>query len=207
MSSKSLTGFMITALVLTFYGSFPFLRTAEAGPEDRMDRQVRMFERVLDDMLIESPNFLVHSHTPTLGTYIDGQGVVFTFRAGLNDGYGDSWNWRGKEIFDYFFGDDDRDRRHNEDEWDDYLEKKQEKLYTRGKDEIIETLQDFGGLLSGLDGQDWVEIKVRLRDSEYFRHQDIRRLNVRVRVSDLRAYADGSMDADRFRQRVEMDES
>ena len=208
MSIKTLTGCLVTALALTYFGNYPFLAVAEGGPGDeRLDRQILMFERVLDDMLVESPNFLVQSRHNALGTYIDGQGAVFTFKAGLNYGdHGDSWNWRGKEVFEFFFGDDDRDRR-SRDEWDEYVVKKQEKLYARGKEEIIETLQDFGGLLSGLDGRDWVEIKVRLRGSEYFDEHDLRRLNVRVRVEDIRAYSNGAIDDEGFQRRVEMKES
>ena len=62
--------------------------SATAGPDPdsrRMDKQIRIFERVMDDMLVESPNWLVRSAESTRGTYIEGHGAVFSFKVDLND--------------------------------------------------------------------------------------------------------------------------
>jgi hypothetical protein len=178
---------------------------AQAGPDSRrVDRQIYVFERVVDDMLVESPNFLVRSGDPSRGTYVEGHGAVFNFRTSLvgdqsHSGWNMRWIWSSKD-------DDDEDR------WDGDRYSKRElerqaRRYERGKREILEMLADFGDLLTGLEDDEWVEIDARLRGAEYFEEQDLGRLKVKARIRDLRAHAEGSLSEEDLYQRIEMDES
>ena len=79
-----------------------------SGNSRRQDKEIRLMENIIDDMLVESPNFLLQSADNTRGTFIEGYGAVFTFKTSLvyrgwNSG-GGWWHW--------FDDDDDGD-------WDD----------------------------------------------------------------------------------------
>jgi hypothetical protein len=155
--------------------------TVLAGSDERMDRQIRVFEKALDTMLVDSPNWLVRNSEPTHGYYVGDHGAVFSFRASLvswwDDDHGPWWRWWKDR------DDDDRD-------WDEVVSR-QERKYERGKKEIVESLLDFGEVLSSLDDDDWVEISVKLRDAAYFRENDLRRLEMQIKMRDLRAFYEG----------------
>ena len=77
---------------------------ADDRPSSKIERQIRVVERIIDQMLIDSPNFLVQNHEPTTGFEIEADGIVFTFRASLTGpGWGSGrfsgllpWNWRDR---------------------------------------------------------------------------------------------------------------
>jgi hypothetical protein len=175
---------------------------------DRLDRQIGIFEKVLDDMLIESPNFLVQSRDNAQGTYIDGLGAMFTFRTSLNSRHrGSHWDWLGDTIAHFIVVDEDdheilsdRDLREREIQ-------EQTRLYADGKDEILEALRDFGGVLTSLGDADRIEIRVRLGGDAYFKENTLRKLTVSVTMGDVRAYMNGDLGAERFADRVSIKES
>lgn len=169
------------------------LCAAQAGPDEkRMDRQIRIFEKVLDTVLVDSPNWLVANQEPSYGYYIEERGAVFSFRASL---VGREW-WRIWDDDD----DDDYDRERSK------VNRRQGRKYERGKDELIETLLDFSEVLTTLEDNEWVEINVKLRDARYFREQDLRRLKMKARVSDLRAYNDGRLSEDEATDKIVIEE-
>ncbi|MBU1948581.1 MAG: hypothetical protein KJ927_07720, partial [Candidatus Eisenbacteria bacterium] len=94
------------ALVLSpFVIAFLFLGAfspAMAGSK-KIDRQIRVFEKAMDVMLVDSPNWLVQNSEPTYGNYIENHGVVFSFRASLVS------RWYGNKSFWRWFGDDEDD--------------------------------------------------------------------------------------------------
>jgi hypothetical protein len=170
-----------------------------AGPEDRMDRQIRVFEKAIDTMLIDSPNFLVSNSEPTHGYYVDDHGAVFTFRTSLVSKYG-GWDW-----WDHLWHrDDDDDHKGKKDR--KKIAEKQAELYEDGKEELIETLLTFGEVLTTLGDTEWLEVKVRLRDAYYFKEHDLSRLKMKVKMSDLRAYYDGRLQEEQAAGRIEIDE-
>jgi len=194
---------LILALVICSLGLALGL-TATAGPGSdsqtrRLDKQISLFEFILDDMLVESPNLLVRSSEATSGIYLEGQGAMFTFKIGLNTFTWDSddhhW-WKriwssGSEVIILT---DDGDRVEDIEEWRDEQLPKQEKLYQAGKKEIQETILNFAEVLTTLGDDEWVVIKARLRGTDYFREQDIRKLEIKVQMRDIRAYAAGRLD-------------
>jgi hypothetical protein len=185
-------------------------QTGRSGRSDRLDRQLGIFEKVLDDMLVESPNFLVQDRNEAQGMYIDGEGAMFTFRVALNSRNWDHhWNWIGDGVRIIFDDDKDRDDRRSRDErnYKDRELDEQEQLYADGKQEIVETLRDFGAVLSALDDNDRIELRIRLRSAAYFKEHDLRKLTVSVSMADVRAFAAGDMGEDRFADRVHFEES
>lgn len=171
---------------------------------DRLDRQIGIFEKVLDDMLVESPNFLVQSRENTQGTYIDGLGALFTFRTSLNSRHWDGNFW---DKLRFVLVDHDDHEILSDRELEEREIKEQTRLYADGKDEIVEALREFGGVLAGLDDSERIEIRVRLGSSAYFRENDLRKLTVSATMGDVRAYMDGDIGADRFADRVRIEEN
>ncbi len=210
----------VTALAVVATGLLT--ADADAGSRKKMDRQVRLMERILDDMLVESPNWLVQSSHETRGSYDAEEGAVFTFDADLvHRGYGKKmwkWNWWGDDIHieinddDDDYDDDDRDRRSRRDRKEDRKRRqdrdlrKQERLYGRGKTEIVETLLDFGDALTFLKDSEWVTIEVYLDDADYFYEKDLRRLTVKAKMADLRAYADEDISEEDAVKRIQVEE-
>lgn len=199
---------------------------AAADPTSRkLERQIGLFERVMDDVLVDSPNWLVQSHRETRGVYIDGHGVIFTFDASLvGSGWGFEfgrdkwWNWwrddhdgRRVIVIDDDWDDEDEaeraDRRSERSEWYERDMARQERRYTRGKTEVVEALVDFADLLTELPDAESVEIEAFLEDSPYFYDKDLRRLSIRAKMSDIRAFSAGSIDEKTLVERIQTKES
>lgn len=206
---KRFGGLVLASLIV----SAGLISSAVAGSdsdERRQDKQIRIFERLMDDMLIESPNWLVRSMESTRGDYIDAHGAVFSFKVDLN-----SQKWFGGNHWSYYQDDDDshviviRDdgRVRGRKVTDEDVLEREEKLYRRGKEEIIETIVDFGEMFTALDDGDWIEIKVRLRGAKYFKENDLRKLSVKVKMADVRAHSRGTLDEEGLIARIQIKES
>jgi hypothetical protein len=205
---------------------------AAAGPADaqsrRLDRQIELFERVVDDMLVESPNWLVQSSEETRGRYRAGEGARFRFDATLvYRGWGK--HWRGKWWKNIFVDGDEDVIVIDRNDWDDMSDKeikelrddarkstdkhrertlrRQQRLYDRGKVELVETLSDFGDVLTALPDNESIELVAELGDSDYFDEKDLRELRVSAKMSDIRALAEGKIDEKKFVERVKVEES
>jgi len=189
---------------------------AEAGAKSKkMSRQIELFERITDQMLVDSPNWLVPSREVTRGTYVEGHGAVFTFEATL---VGADWG-KGieKKIWKVLtdehiviHGDDDEDDDEDLDEekadWKERNLKRQARTYDRGKVEIVDLLGDFGDVLTTLGDNEWLEVEASLGDASYFKDKDIDRLSVKVKMSDVRAYADERIDEKTFVGKIQTKE-
>ncbi len=53
------------------------------GVSDRLKRQINVMEKIIDEILVDSPNLLVGSSSPSNGLYLDEFGAVFSFEASL----------------------------------------------------------------------------------------------------------------------------
>jgi hypothetical protein len=202
--------------------------TAQAGPDSRrMDRQIELFERVVDDMLVESPNWLVQGRHETRGRYRSGEGARFSFDAGLvyrgwRGSFGGKW-WKSflhddgdvividrddwEDMDDKDIAELRRDSKESRKKYDERVMKRQTRLYDRGKTEMVELLADFGDLLSTVPDNETVQLVAYLDDDEYFVEKDIRQLTMTVKMSDVRAFANGSLDEKKFGERVKVEES
>ena len=220
---------MQTAMATLVVGVLTAGTASAEAPPNRLKRQINVMESIIDEVLVDSHNFLVSSRSVTHGVYLQEFGVLFTFSAALldRDDYDWDWDWNdGKveikrdddgriiitmedEDGDDEDNDDDRDRDHHDknhkEDWDDWRAKRaarDEMLYGRGKEELYETLMDYGETIGGLNDNQWVAIAAFLRDSDYFVDQKISRLILKARVRDLNDYADQKINADTMRSRI-----
>lgn len=217
---------VILAVVCLLVGALILPAGADRGAR-KLDRQIGVFESVVDEMLVDSPNWLVRSRENARAVYVDGYGVVLTFEASLVDRdyrLGGKW-W--KKLFKHdadriviHLGDDDEEIEiEGLDEEDlkeaekirDKLSQKavtrQEKRYQRGKTEVIDVLLDHGDFLTNLKDEDWLEVVAVLHDAEYFEDNDLHRLSLRVKMKDLRAYADDKLSEENAIKKIEVRES
>jgi len=210
-----------------------FASRASAGPDDRptrkMERQISAFERMVDEALVDSPNFLVPSRDEARGLYMDDYGLIVTFQTSLT---GNNWNFNNGNWWNKIWHDDDNnvivingddlDDEDLEDLEDLHLDKedrealkkwrektvaRQAKKFERGKTELVDVFLDHSELLSSLKDTDWLELQASLRGAEYFRKNDLRRLVLRAKMSDLRSYSAGKISEDEMIKRIQTKES
>lgn len=128
------------ALTLALIGSTP----ASAGDRPtKLERQIEVMERAIDEMLVDSPNFLVSGKNVTEGFEDEGSGVLFLFSASLTD-----WWW-------------DEDGRHRS--WSFWPFEKQKRITIRRSDDGNKSiyLDDHGEIIIK-DG----EVSIRSKDGE-----------------------------------------
>lgn len=198
--------------------------TALAGPDSKMDRQIDVFERVLDDVYVESPNWLVQGQHETRGRYRAGEGARFRTDASLTGN-----RWGGSKWWNGWLSDDD-DRViiiHGDDideieKWDDgdraerkeqvkklrdRQSKRDERLYSRGKSELIEAMMDFGDLLTSVPDNEYLTIEVDLERADYFDDAALESLTLKAKMGDLRAYSAGTLDEKAMVGKIQVSES
>ena len=73
------------------------------------------------------------------------------------------------------------------------MAERDEKIYARGKQEMIDFMLDFGDAIDGLRDDQMIVFVAYLRDHEFFEKNDLSHFVVRAKVGDLRAYAAGSL--------------
>lgn len=212
----------VVGMTLTWAGD------ARADDDRKLDRQIDLFERVVDDMLVDSPNWLVQSSRETRGRHRNGTGLRFTFDASLVGGKwgwdnhrGNWWSWwddddRGGVIY---LDEDDLDdldaeeieamvksKKKSRERRTERAMKKQERLYERGKAEMIDVMLDFGDVFTRLPGDETIELTAYLEDAEYFYEKDLRTLSISAKVSDLKAFGDGSLSEQDMVNRITVTE-
>jgi hypothetical protein len=177
---------------------------SNVSDDTRLHRTIRGMEEVFDDMLVESRNVLVSSHEATSGHYLPEFGVLFTAEVSLlNRGW---WHAR-KTNWNFGWDDDDYD----DEDWDDDNAKmlaRQEKQYAQFKEEMMEALLSGGDNFSSrLSDNQWVGFSVELKDSRYFKKNKLHQLQMKAKVSDLNAYASGSLNEAAMKTRIVVTES
>ena len=208
---------LATAMVL----ALGWTGAAVAGPEAKIDRQIEVFERVLDDAFVQSPNWLVQGQHESRGRYRSGEGARFRIDASLVGGNG----WSSSKWWKGWGSDDDRVIIIHGDDVDDYDKmdraerkeqlkkvrersaKRDERLYSRGKAELVDTMMDFGDLLSAVPDGESLTIEVDLERADYFDDQDLSKLTMKAKMGDLRAYSDGKIDEKTMVNRIQVSES
>jgi hypothetical protein len=183
-------------------------------PESRkMARQMDVMEQILNEVLIDSPNFLVFGRDYTHALYLKDFGVIFTFEASLvgkdEDDEFDFHKWGldgfrietkdGERVI--VIGPDDPpdppdppETGQDEEEedvrsWEERRRSRHERLYRRGKTELVDVLLDYGDTLTTLKAGQRVAIVAKLVDSDYFEDRKISHLVLKAKVDDLRAFA------------------
>jgi hypothetical protein len=185
-------------------------RAFAVDPPDskKMARQMEVMEGIIDQVLVDSPNFLVYGRKNTYGLYVQDLGIIFTFSASLvqKKWKGEEfWSWGGVEIEEedgqiILRRKDRKDRDEGEEEDEEGAEDEgrdfatkyrdhQERLYKQGKTELVDVLLDYGDTITTLKDDQWVGIVAFLRDSDFFLDNKISRLVLKAKIGDLRAYS------------------
>ncbi len=208
--SRALHTLAALAVCATFSAAVPsYSMGADRPVPDKLVRQIGVMEKVLDQVLLDSPNLLVYSREASRGLYLDGYGAVFTLEASLVN-KGDKKKWG---LGDFKFKEEDgkividlkdlKDKTEGDEQsWREQRIAADRELYEKGKAELVNAILDYGETLSGLDGSEWVAVAAFLKDSDYFLSNRISRLVIRARMSDLRALSAGRISADEMRSRL-----
>src|SRR5262245_43830836 len=184
-------------------------------PPGKMARQIDVMERILDQVLIDSPNFLVSGLGNARGLYLKEFGVILTCDASLLE-KDKKMNWGGE---DFKIVDKDGkkiivipdEEETSDDEADGHPKKAtqqhghgsaQERLYKRGKAELVDTLLDYGNTLSSLEKGKWVAIVAYLHDARYFDERGLSRLILQAKIDDLRLYETDKLSEEEMVKRI-----
>ncbi|MEZ5063609.1 MAG: hypothetical protein R3B81_02690 [bacterium] len=187
-------------------------------PERKVVRQIGIMEKIMDQMLLDSPNLLIFGRDVTRGLYIEGFGAVFTFDASLVEKDKDShWNFNfpfrvedvdGKKVIII-----DEDDKEDAKEAAKLLEEREarrtnveEELYRAGKAEIISLMLDYGETMTSLTDAEHLAVAAYLKDANYFTKNKISRLVLKAKMADLRAHAAGKLSEEEMVRRMKVEE-
>jgi hypothetical protein len=218
----------LLVVMVLLLGLFSARAFAVDPPDSRkMARQMEVMEGIIDQVLVDSPNFLVYGRKNTYGLYFQDLGIVFTFSASLvqKKWKGEEfWSWGGVEIEeedgqiilrrkerkDRDEGEEEEEEvEKGEDEEKDFAGKyrdHQERLYKRGKAEFVDVLLDYGDTITTLKDDQWVGIVAFLRDSDFFLDNRISRLVLKAKIGDLRAYSAERISQEDMVKRIVIEE-
>jgi hypothetical protein len=203
-------------LTLALAGVFAPAAAGEDAISKKLNRQIGVMEKIIDEALIESPNYLVQARQNTHGIYLEEFGMLFSFEASLFVGAREEW-WEklkrfkiktegGKTIIELGQDDEDEDEDLDEEEWEAKLEEEQEEHYAKGKEELTTVLLDYGDTLTGLRDEQTVAIAAFLSKGSLFIEDGTQTLVVKAKMSDLRAFAKGSLSERTMRDRISYQE-
>ena len=203
-------------------------KASEPAGWTAMKRDVSRLERDLDDVLLDSPNFLVSGRNDAHGIFLDEVGLILTFDAALvgSDWNGRSWSWSGlkvrngrvtiHDLSDDDDDDEDRDKDRDKDDddndrsdrrsWRERDRAREERRYERGKEELVDFLIDSDSNVDAMNGSQWLMVVGCLRDSRVLDKKDVSRVIVKARVDDLKAHRSGSLSDDALRAKIVIDE-
>jgi hypothetical protein len=208
------------------------ISSAQTSPiqSRKLTRELSIMEKVIDQMLLDSGNFLVYSQPETRGLYLEEFGVLFSFQASLvnkNSNDGDfNFNFNDYEVEDdgdkitIRKKDKDKDRNKDDEEaeadeededatesrlkrtWEKSQKNREARLYTQGKAEILDILLDYGDTIESLRDNQWLAIAAYLKGSNYFLDNRISRLVMKARVGDIRAFSAGKLSRESMLSKV-----
>jgi hypothetical protein len=187
-------------------------------------------EKIIDKVLIDSPNFLVHGGDNARGLYIDEFGAVFTFEASLvgkwfnyqgifqrfSDRFEITTNENGDKVFILRSPDNGDKEKQEGKKGEKYKEgealfgkkegREDAEVYQDGKTEMIQTIIDYGETMSSLRNDQWVLIAAHLKGADYFNEMEISRLALKIKMQDLRDLGSGKISEDTAKSRVVVEE-
>ncbi len=206
---------VVAALMVAALGLLAVSATAADDTASRLDRKVKVMERVLDEVLIQSPNVVVSSRGVTRGLALEEFGALFTLEASL-----------GTEMFLFALpeppapppiGEDDEghviiaprrvERVGREDEWLEKSTEKRAEQYTAFKSEMTDAIVDYGVTLTELGDDQWLAV-VAFLDSRPLLGSDDRggRVMLKIKMRDLRQHSAGNLSRDAVKGKVIVEE-
>lgn len=215
------TGWMRQTFIVVLAVAIGLLARQAFGvepPPGKMERQIEVMERILDQVLIDSPNFLVSGRGNARGLWVPEFGIIMTFDASLLEKDKD-WNFDFGKGFKIQTDDKgrkviilDEDSEATPEDVREAIEKKkqekqpddspQDRLYKRGKAEIVDALLDYGDTMSALPAGKWLAIVAFLKDTRYFDERGLSRLVLKAKIDDLRAYTANRINEQEMVKRI-----
>jgi hypothetical protein len=189
---------------------------AQAGESrKKLNREIRIVEELFNDVLIDSPNWLVSAGGPAHAAYVDGIGLIVGFDASLVGRdmvtfgkHRGLLRFLGGTVIIRDHGDDEDedeadDSADSEKFWTSRHEKRDERHYTRGKDELREAIFDCADAVTQLQDEDWIVVTVYLDDDDdYFDDKGISRYCLKIKARELRAAADANLTPEQMAARL-----
>jgi hypothetical protein len=208
---------LTAAVLVALMGMVIALSAAEAD-DDRLERKVRVMERVIDEVLVQSDHVMISAGGTTHGLVLDGFGALFVFEGSVMGGEllivpeGFVFPGDADSVFT-FESRRQRTLEEAEDEELDHLrswkEREKEAQAKRAENleklegELADALIDYGATLGELEDDEWVAIAAFLGGSRFLdRSTDTERLVLKVRMRDLRQYAASTLSREAAAARV-----
>ena len=208
--------------------SIPFILGSLITPawgagSKKVTRQIGVMESILDEVLIDSPYFLVSGRENARGLYLEGFGAVFTFDASLvtSPFFGGGFDikiledWAGKVEVDE---DEDGNKIITIQKGDKKAEKKAKEelkkekkdpkvVYEEGKEEMKQTLLDYGETLTFLGDNEHVVIAAFMGKMDFWKDKDRpSRMILKARMKDLRDFTNGSLSENAAKGKILFEE-
>lgn len=208
--------------------------SAADGPtSQKMLRQIGVMEKIVDKVLIDSPNVLVSGMGNTRGLYVDPFGVVFTFTASILRGDSplarlSDWSFSTKaDLYDIKTDDDgnqvitikkgkaksgkpdkstEGEPAEEEKNPETTWEVERQQKYANAKSELIQAMLDYGETMTSLRTGQSVLIAGFLKDDDFFKEEKISRFVLQAKVEDLRAFSSGELTESAMRSKISVEE-
>jgi hypothetical protein len=204
-----------------------------AGPvtPQKMLRQIGVMEKIIDKVLVDSPNVLVSGMGNTRGLYVEPFGVVFTFTASILRGdsplapLSEAWSFSTQDdLYDITTDKDgnqvitikkgkkqekDKDAQadaESDKEGEKGWQTERVKKYESAKAELVQTMLDYGETITSLKAGQTLLIAGFIKDDDFFKEEKISRFVLQAKVDDLRAFASGELTESVMRSRIQTEE-
>jgi hypothetical protein len=207
---------LIAAAMIALMGLAVAAASAAENEAIRLDRKVRVMERVIDEVLVQSPNILVSPGGTVRGLVLEEYGALFTFEGNLDSEVmiriprAPRAPRAGRSVIVIPGDDDDDDEDDDDKSWEEMEKESREKaneMYEGLKVELMETLIDYGATLGELGNDRWVAIAAFLDSRQLLGSSDTgKRLLLKARMRDLRQYAAGSLSRDAAMAKIIIEE-
>jgi hypothetical protein len=208
--------------------SIPFILGSLITPawgagSDKVKRQIGVMESIIDEVLIDSPYFLVSGRDNARGLYLEGFGAVFGFDAslvtsdfwgrGLDIAFLEDWGGKvevdedehGNKIITIHKGDKDKEEKAKEE-----LKKKKKdpkEVYESGKEEMKQTMLDYGETLTFLSDDEHLVIAAFMGKMDFWKDKDRpSRMILKARMKDLRDFTGGRLSEDAAKGKIVFEE-
>jgi hypothetical protein len=215
---------LLAALIVALLGLTAAVADSADDRATRIDRKVRVMERVFDEVLVQSQNVAVGPGGVTRGVVLDEFGALFTLEASVGKGYvfalPEVPEVPGVGMEDALIrvaprpmrgprGDGEQGEEFESwEEWQKEVVAKRKEKYAAFKVELIDTVIDYGSTLTELADDQWVAVLAFLDGSRLLGGgSSERRLMVKIRMRDLRQYSAGSLSREAAVKRVTVTES
>jgi hypothetical protein len=200
---------LTAALVVVLLGLLAAWVAAADDTASRLDRKVRVMERVLEEVLVQSPDVAVSPGSAARGLYLDEFGALFVIEGDMGMAFGEDGPPE-PEVLGPGEG-SEKDAAEAMRAFEDWRKKsaaRQRERLSALRTQLQDALVDYGATLAELRDDQWVALVVFLGERGPFGDTDgPERLMLKVRMRDLRQHAAGALSREAVVAKVLVTES